>query len=422
MKPALSTVYALRVRCLKRHTCTGCGCVYRVRREITVQEKARSEETAAKAATKRINRQLVTEPNDVACPDCGQFQPDYVGHHQSNAHGLVTLLSVAAAMAVAVAASVFGIPNARTGTLLAGVAVLAAAGHVVLGSRNPNAIPAENRARSRKMEDDGELDVTRSGDREQVRPPVGPFTRLHILGVCGVLLAIGGLLAPAAVKERPTEAAVFVRAGPGEVLDLEFSDTIEVVNGLWRGSAKVTVLNPQDFGNRPPAITAISNDATWPANVKIDSGRDRIRPQLWAKVTIPEEDRLAGKTLDLKVDLEVSYPGLDNKIVRDRRTNIWKDISVKVSNETLFGRVWQVPVRWVGIFFGTLTLAFAGLFLTALGQGLAKMAEPVKAEVEEIAAARAAARDERPVPSDPHAAARLERRTAAEAEEESTSA
>ena len=161
-------MYALRVRCLKRHTCTGCGCVYRVRREITVQEKARSEETAAKAATKRVNRQLVTEPNAVACPDCGQYQPDYVGLRQSNAHGLVTLLSVAAAVAVAVAASLFGVSNARTGTLLAGVAVLAAAGHVVLGSRNPNAIPAENRARSRKMEDDGELDVTRSGDREQV--------------------------------------------------------------------------------------------------------------------------------------------------------------------------------------------------------------------------------------------------------------
>lgn len=414
----MSTVYALRVRCLKRHTCTGCGCVYRVRREITVQEKARSEETAAKAATKRIHRQLETEPNGVACPDCGQFQPDLVGHRQASQHGLVTILSVAAALALAVAASLFGLSNSQTGLLLVGSAVLAAVAHTILGTRNPNSVPAENRTLSRKMEDDGELDVTRSGDREQVRPPVGPFTRLHVLGIVGVLLAAGGLYVPAVVKERPTESTTLVRAAPGETLDIDFTDTIEVVNGLWRGAAKVTVLNPQDFGNRPPPIAAVSQDSTWQPNVKIEAGRDRIRPQLWAKVTIPDEDRIAGKTLDLKVDLEVSYPGLDNKIVRDRRTNIWKDISVKVSNETLFGRIWQVPVRWVGIFFGTLTLAFAGLYLTALGHGLARMAEPVKAEVEEIAAARAAARDERPVPSDPHAAARLERRNAVETESE----
>ncbi len=418
----MATVYALRVRCLKRHTCTGCGCVYRVRREITVEEKARSEETAAKAATKRIHRQLTTEPNDVACPDCGQFQPDLVGYHQANAHGLVTLVSVAAALALAIGANLFGLSNGRTGTLLAGVAVLAAAAHIVLGNRNPNAHPADNRVRSRKMEDDGDLDVTRGGDREQIRPPVGPFTRLHILGVCGVLLAIGGLLVPAVARERPAEANEAIRAAPGETLELEFPDTVEVVNGLWRGTPKVTVTNPQDFGNQPPEIVAISNDATWPATVKIDAGRDRIRPRLWAKIAIPNEDRLAGKTLELKVDLEVAYPGLDNKIVRDRRTNLWKELNVRVSNETLFGRIWQMPARWVGIFFGTLTLAFAGLFLTALGHGMAQLAEPVKAEVEEIAAARAAARDERPVPSDPHAAARLERRAAeAEAAEEGSS-
>jgi hypothetical protein len=395
--------------------------VYRVRREITVQEKARSEETAAKAATKRIHRQLATEPNDVACPDCGQYQPDLVGHRQAGAHGLATLCSVAAVVAVAVGASLFGIPNGRTGTLLAGVAVLSAVAHIILGNRNPNAHPADNRVRSRKMEDEGELDVTRGGDREQVRAPVGPFTRLHILGVAGVLLAIGGLLVPAAGRERPADAVAAIRAAPGETLELAFSDTVEVVNGLWRGAPKVTVQNPQDFGNRPPVIVAISNDASWPATVKIEAGRDRIRPQLWAKIAIPDEDRLAGKTLELKVDLEVSYPGLDNKIVRDRRTNVWKDVNVKVSNETLFGRIWQMPARWVGVFFGTLTLAFAGLYLTALGHGMARLAEPVKAEVEEIAAARAAARDERPVPSDPHAAARLERRTA-EAEEESSPA
>jgi hypothetical protein len=417
----VATVYALRVRCLKRHTCTGCGCVYRVRRELTVQEKARSEETAAKAATKRIQRQLTTEPNEIACPDCGQLQPDFVGHHQANAHGLVTILSVAIAVAVAIGAGLFGISNGRTGTLLAGVAVLAAIAHIVLGNRNPNAHPADNRVRSRKMEDDGELDVTRAGDREQIRPPVGPFTRLHILGVFGVLLAIGGLLVPAVGRDRPADAVAAVRAAPGETIEIDFPDTIEVVNGLWRGTPRVTVQNPQDFRNQPPAVAAVSNDATWPATVKIESGRERIRPQLWAKVTIPDEDRLAGKTLELKVDLEVAYPGLDNKIVRDRRTNIWKELNVRVSNETLFGRIWQVPARWVGVFFGTLTLAFAGLYLTALGRGLARLAEPVKAEVEEIAAARAAARDERPVPSDPHAAARLERR-AAEAEEESTPA
>ena len=417
----MSTVYALRVRCLKRHTCTGCGCVYRVRREITVQEKARSEETAAKTATKRIQRELSTEPNEIACPDCGQLQPDYVGHHQANAHGLVTILSVTAAIAVAIGTSLLGVSNGRTGTLLAGVAVLSAAAHIALGNRNPNAHPADNRARSRKLEDEGELDVSRAGDREQIRPPVGPFTRLHILGVFGVLFAMGGLLVPAAVRERPVDAAIAVRAAPGEVLDIEFPDTVEVVNGLWRGTPKVTVQNPQDFSNQPPAIAAVSNDATWPAVVKIDPGRDRIRPQLWAKVTIPDEDRLAGKTLELKIDLEVAYPGIDNKIVRDRRTNIWKEINVKVSNETLFGRIWQIPARWVGIFFGVLTLGFAGLYLTALGRGLARLAEPVKAEVEEIAAARAAARDERPVPSDPHAAARLERR-ASEAEEESSPA
>ncbi len=409
----VSTVYALRVRCLKRHTCTGCGCVYRVRKEYTVEEKARSEETAAKAASKRIHRQLTTEPNAVACPDCGQFQPDLIGQTQASAHGVVTLLSVAAIIAVAFGCWLFSVQPGRMATLLAGVCVVTAVGHIVVGNRNLNSHPAENRLLSRRMEDDGELDVTHSGDKEQIRPPIGPFTRWHITGVFGVLLAIGGLLTPAAVRERPTESDVQITASPGETIDFTFEETIETVNGLWKGTPKVTVLNPQEFSNRPPAIFAISHEDTWPPNVKIEGGRERIRPQLWAKVTIPDDDRLAGKTLDLKIDLEVNYPGIDNKIVRDRRTNLWKDVSVKVSNETIFGRIWQIPVGWVGLFFGTLTMAFAGLYLIALGNGLARLAEPVKAEVEEIAAARASARDERPVPSDPHAAARLERRTSA---------
>jgi hypothetical protein len=401
---------------LKRHTCSGCGCVYRVRQEHTVHEKARSEESAAKAATKRINQQLLTEPNAVACPDCGQFQPDLVGHKQAAAHGLVTLVSVGAVLVAAVVAGLLGLSGGQTGGLLGGVAVVAAVAHVLASTRNPNANPGDNRTAARKMEDDGELDVTRSGDREQVRPPVGPFTRLHGFGVAGCLLAGGVLLTPAVVKDRPTEAAAQFRVRPGEELTLEFPDAIDAVNGLWRGTPKVTVQNPQDFGNRPPAVAAVSNDAAWPPTVKVEAGREHVHPQLWAKVTVPSDDRLSGRTLDLKVDLEVSYPTIDNKIVRDRRTNIWKDVTVRVSNETLFGRVWQVPVRWVGVFFGGLTLAFAGLYLTALGHGLARMAEPVKAEVEEIAAARAAARDERPVPSDPHAAARMARRTADEEE------
>lgn len=406
-----STLYALRVRCLKRHICTGCGCVYRVRREITVQERARTEETAAKAASKRIQRQLQTEPNMIACPDCGQFQPDLIGHQQAQAHRLITLASVAAAIGVAFLTSVFGVDYGRTGTMLAGVAVISAAAHLFLGNRNPNSHPAANRAISRKMEDDGELDVTRGGDREQVRPPIGPFTRLHILGVFGVLLAMGGLLVPAVVPVRPSESNESLSAIPGQILTIEFSDTIEVVNGLWRGKPHVTVLNPQDFSNAPPAIEATSNDSSWPMNVKINAGRDRIQPQLWAKIAIPNDDRLTGKTLELKIDLEVSYPGLDNKFVRDRTTNIWKELTVRVSNETLFGRIWQVPIHWIGIAFGILTLAFAGLYLVALGQGIVGQAEPVKAEIEEIAAARAAAREERPIPSDPHAAARLRRRT-----------
>ncbi|QEL13700.1 hypothetical protein [Limnoglobus roseus] len=418
----MSTLYALRVRCLKRHTCTGCGCVYRVRQELTVTEKARSEESAAKTATKRINQQLVTEPNAVACPDCGQFQPDLVGHRQANLHGLVTILSVAAVMTIAFAAAILGLSGGLTAALLAGACIVTAVAHVFGGTRNPNANPAANRTASRQMEDGGDLDVTHSGDREQVRPPVGPFTRWHTVGIVGVLIAAGVLLVPGVVKDRPTESVHFLRAGPGEELRVEFADAIDAVNGNWRGTVKVTVQNPQDFRNQPPLVPATTNDAQWTTSAAVPPGRKKLHPQLWATLTIPNEDRVTGKTLDLKVDLEVVYPELDGKFVRDRRVTLWKDLSVKVSNETLFGRVWQIPVRWVGIFFGILTLAFAGLFLTALGHGLAKMAEPTKAEVEEVAAALAAARDERPVPSDPRAAARVARRTLeSQPEEEETS-
>jgi hypothetical protein len=412
----VATVYTLRYRCVKRLTCASCGCVYHVRREFTIDEKARTEEAAAKASTRRITRELELETNAVACPDCGLFQNDLVGSQLVQLHALITGISLACAIAWLIVASwTFARTTIGVGLMFVGIATFLAQAFAAF--TNPNRLPAANRKASLALETEGNLYVTREGDRDNATPLVGPYTRWHTVGLIGLLVASLYMLTPAMTRGIGGSPFGLSRTiAPGGELLVELPDRIESINGLWRGAAKITVRNASDFGKQPPTLSATSADTTWPTNLVIESGRDKVVPEVWVKLQAPNDPRIIGSTLNLKIELEVTYPTADGKITKDRKLTVWSDVSVRVANATSFGRLWQVPTPWLTALCGLSMLLFAGQFLRALGRGLMAMAERPTAEVEEVAAAPAAARDERPIPSDPRAAARILQREHDESE------
>src|SRR5262249_5575782 len=100
-------------------------------------------------------------------------------------------------------------------------------------------------------------------------------------------------------------------AGPGDSPYVYFDQTVpNAVKGLWNGTARVTVLNPNDLGG-PVAVTATSKTNTWGDKISVSSKESKSSsPKLWARIQLPADPKLAGKTLQLQIDMSVQYPAL----------------------------------------------------------------------------------------------------------------
>jgi hypothetical protein len=85
---------------------------------------------------------------------------------------------------------------------------------------------------------------------------------------------------------------------------------------MWRGSARATVVNGAELGLAVPVADASTKDSSW-GNTITGKSVSNATNKMWANVHFPDDPRWAGKTLNLDLSVQATYPyeaggGFDN--------------------------------------------------------------------------------------------------------------
>jgi hypothetical protein len=97
--------------------------------------------------------------------------------------------------------------------------------------------------------------------------------------------------------------------GPGDTVHIELPDSVRSIDGRWRATPTVVIENAREFGVEPTTIQATSRTGDWGVKLWTDSPSERAA-NLWVDLQLPEDERLAKKTVELRIEMEVAYPVL----------------------------------------------------------------------------------------------------------------
>jgi hypothetical protein len=249
--------------------------------------------------------------------------------------------------------------------ILGGVcAIPLLAAHFLIDANNPNRNRDRNRKQARRLAKDGDIWVPEDRQPKELSDqPIGTGVfSTHYL--CYAMLA-GAVLAfflPVGLKVvtgMKSNADWYPEvAGPGDSPYVYFKDSLSSVKKLWNAQARVTVINPADIGG-PIAINATTNSDNWGNTISVKSSEKNSYFRPWARLQIPADPRLAGKTLQLQIDMNVTFP----KVMG---ANQWQQQTQAISHRTSLtlsssgaGMLLKMSF-WVGFLGGTVLLFLAG--------------------------------------------------------------
>jgi hypothetical protein len=265
--------------------------------------------------------------------------------------------------------------------LVAGMMVLV---HLCIDFINPNANLDANHALASQREKDGELWLPYENKPEPKGEaiPTG-VTAAH--GVFYVLMAVGVLafLMPVVlhlVRGMKSNSGWHPEVvGPGEKAYIWFPQKIDCVKGLWSGQPRVTLLNggELELPGPLPVFGATAKNDTWANTISVKSSEKNSHPTLWAYVQLPDVPALAGKTLKLCIDMDVSYPqtmGGNQWMQKQERHSHTASLIVSPSGAgSLFVSSW-----WLGFLAGTGSLLLCGALLAVQSRAFRKKALPTR--------------------------------------------
>jgi hypothetical protein len=156
-------------------------------------------------------------------------------------------------------------------------------------------------------------------------------------------------------------------AGPGDEVDIYFPDQISSIKGYWKGQPTVSVTNAQELGLAEAALPATSEDDHW-GSVMMGKHVSPKNAQLWARVSIPESEGLAGETLQMKIALDVAYPAKTGMFgFQEVRQGFAHATELRLAS-ALAGFMYQV-VWWGSLLIGAGLIVLAELFLYRSAKG-----------------------------------------------------
>jgi len=289
----------------KQHRCAACGSLfsYLVEAQGTAHRDGSREDARMNAV-----RWIMRRPTAYPCPACGVVQPDQVGQRRELAHALLLVAAFGAAVTLPAGLEWVSVPAHLILPGMAGVAALFILAHAAAAWYSPNRFPRQNLARAAEAGAAGDLVLDAPGPegglgaRRRLMSPW--FCWLGFAALALSLPMIAGAEIVRAFAGWPVNADCRPNAaGPGDEVRVYFPAEGHSLDGRWQGLVAVAVLNAKelDIETALPATTRTEAIGQW-----VEDKPKSFRP--WAKVKIPDAERLAGKVLRLYLRAQITYP------------------------------------------------------------------------------------------------------------------
>ncbi len=292
------------------------------------------------------------------------------------AHGVVLLVTLAVIGFFLFAGLYTQVPIAHVTLGPAVVAGIAAVVHLAIALRNPNRQRELNRQKAASEVGAGEVQLVRAGSIEDVHELLPILTRWHGLALAVLVSSVLPFLAPCLLlgaQGWPVNPVLTPRVvSPGDEVSFFFvNQSFHSVRGFWRGTPTIQVLNAAEVGY-PETLPGRSNDATWGDWMLVGKLQQNCAVGPTARVSIPNQANLGGKTLRLRAVMPITYPALvGERTLGDRSITVTREFSVQLAEpgaSHLFYSVWQVGaiVGLLGSVLGAAALVWRGLALRSL--------------------------------------------------------
>ncbi len=207
---------------------------------------------------------------------------------------------------------------------------------------------------------------------------VGALSGYALLGV-GALAFLWPVVhvATSKVKLNPGWAGEVV--GPGDEGTIYFNQSITSVKGYWNASnIQVNVTNAAELALQPPLapITAESSKDNWAGGISVSSKESKTRTQtLYAKVKLPDDERLVGKRLQLRISMNVSYPQLQGSNQFVNQSGAYShDVTLELSGRKA-GAAYSSAIL-LGFFLGAGLYSIGGFILAIAAANPVEEARP----------------------------------------------
>jgi hypothetical protein len=358
----------ITIECWKQHTCLCCSTVFRYRFTRTSTGEGGTEQAASEAARASIFSTLVNEVDVHPCPTCGFVQPDMVGSRRARGHGWV-LAGVLGVMLIVIILGLMEVLSPKTtvetSLVVGGIALLA---QLVVALRNPNSNFAANRAAIERLVQTGKIEVRSAGKVEEgalesMPRSVGVTTWIAL----GLLLI--GVLAMSACEVQRRVAGWQLNdgwyppvIGPGDATYI-YADHISSVKGYWTGMAVAQAANAAELGLANPQIMAETQASNWGNSISVKSSEKASNANLWARIHLPNEAKLAGKDLKVSITLAVRYPAIapgGNNFREEQKTSNYNGVIHLASPYA--GEAYR-KMYWNGLIGGLVLVSVASIWL-----------------------------------------------------------
>ncbi len=305
---AKSYTAKLKISFQKQHTCVGCQSEFRYQLDRQITGTGGSKEAAESNLQEAVSKSLANDVDQHACPHCGMLQPDMIAVVRSS-----RALTGAWIGAIAVAVGLFiALPHWVT---LSTSAMISAGGMAVLMLVwlssvffNPNGNMARGQAASSEKVAAGKVELITAGNSQDSvddfsSPSSGQWSTL-LLGGTSLALVAAPIILPSIMGWKTNDCYPPV-VGPGDSTTIYFDQQIRSLKGYWNGwvQAAATVQGEETI----VPLQAETKSSSWGDTISGKSVSNNTNT-MYAKVTVPNDDSLAGKSLHLELKVQANYP------------------------------------------------------------------------------------------------------------------
>ncbi len=217
----------------------------------------------------------------------------------------------------------------------------------------------------------GVIEMTKAGNTSTSVDDFGGAGGGHWFGLMVGGAALAAVLAPLILPivngwtKNDTYPAV---VGAGDTTCVYFDQKIKSLKGMWHGSAQVTSKSNPELSFRGK-----TKNSTW-GNTISGKSVSNENNAMWVELTMPESADVVGKTIDLDVTVNATYPLEMNGGFDDMRDSFSHSESITMSAAGAGGTYWA---SWIyGQLGAFLLVIVGGLVLNGTAKGLVNRANP----------------------------------------------